>query len=213
VAALSHEESGEARLPLVGGWGTKLDAVVRRLLWLASAEAGAKTLVFSEWHDVLRVLKAALDANNLRCCVAGGSSDAMARALAAFRAPGGPDILLLPTSRGCNGLTLVEASHVIIVEPQLDVGAELQAVKRVDRIGQTRRTAVHRFTIRGSVEENVRDLRTQAPPAAAEAAAPAKAGITHGLRPSQVAALLRGGVGMRSDELRLDAAPPATDND
>ena len=48
----------------------------------------------------------------------------------------------------------------------MDPGAEAQAMKRVDRIGQTKPTFVHRFTLLNTVEENVQALsrrRREAP--------------------------------------------------
>lgn len=46
--------------------------------------------------------------------------------------------LLLPLNVACNGLNIVEATHVLLVEPILNPATELQAIGRVHRIGQTR---------------------------------------------------------------------------
>ena len=60
---------------------------------------------------------------------------------------GGVSCLLLPLKHGANGLNLVDAQHVVLIEPLLNPGAEAQAINRVHRIGQTRETTVHRFIV------------------------------------------------------------------
>ncbi|CAI7928036.1 unnamed protein product, partial [Closterium sp. NIES-54] len=54
-------------------------------------------------------------------------------------------VLLLVLAVGGNGLNVVEAQHVVFVEPGLNAAAEAQAANRVHRIGQTRQTFLHRF--------------------------------------------------------------------
>uniref|UniRef100_H3G7S2 Helicase C-terminal domain-containing protein n=1 Tax=Phytophthora ramorum TaxID=164328 RepID=H3G7S2_PHYRM len=64
-------------------------------------------------------------------------------------------VLALPFKVGANGLNIVEATEVILVEPLLSNSIEAQAVNRVHRLGQTRRTRVHRFIVQGSIEERI----------------------------------------------------------
>lgn len=59
-----------------------------------------------------------------------------------------PKVLLLLIQHGANGLNLLEAQHVMLVEPLLNPAAEAQAVGRVHRIGQEHKTLVHRFIVR-----------------------------------------------------------------
>ena len=67
-------------------------------------------------------------------------------------------MLLLPITSGAHGLNLIEASHVLIVEPILNPAQELQAVGRVHRIGQTKATVVHKFVIRSTIEERMNKI-------------------------------------------------------
>ena len=56
-------------------------------------------------------------------------------------------VLLLLIQHGANGLNLLEAQHVILVEPLLNPAVEAQAISRVHRIGQEKRTLVHHFIV------------------------------------------------------------------
>ncbi len=67
-------------------------------------------------------------------------------------------VLLLPITSGANGLNLVEASHVLLVEPILNPAQELQAIGRVHRIGQSKPTVVHRFVIKATIEERMHKI-------------------------------------------------------
>ena len=67
-------------------------------------------------------------------------------------------VLLLPISSGANGLNLIEASHVLLIEPILNPAEELQAIGRVHRIGQTKPTTIHRFLIASTIEERIHNM-------------------------------------------------------
>ena len=67
-------------------------------------------------------------------------------------------VLLLPISSGANGLNLIEASHVLLIEPILNPAQELQAIGRVHRIGQTKATVIHRFIINSTIEDRIHKM-------------------------------------------------------
>ncbi|KAJ6297117.1 hypothetical protein OIU78_022778 [Salix suchowensis] len=55
----------EASLGVQGSYGTKVEAITRRILWIKSSDPKAKVLVFSSWNDVLDVLEHAFNANEI----------------------------------------------------------------------------------------------------------------------------------------------------
>lgn len=56
-------------------------------------------------------------------------------------------VLLMLIQHGANGLNLLEAQHVILVEPLLNPAAEAQAISRIHRVGQDKKTFIHRFIV------------------------------------------------------------------
>ena len=66
--------------------------------------------------------------------------------------------LLCQITAGGVGINLQSASAVILFEPQFKPTTEWQAIKRVHRMGQSRRVTVHRFFARNTVDESLRKL-------------------------------------------------------
>ena len=228
---------GERSIKVRGSYGTKLEAVVRRLVAITQADPSARVLVFSSWKDALELVSHALTTNEILHLYP-RTGKKFEAALAQFRAdherqlaaeaiaaaasggastsrtivvdpnptttlPAGishgasstPRILLLLMKQGGNGLNLQQAQHVVFIEPLLDPAEEAQAVGRVDRIGQTKATHVHRFVVHQSIEENVHRLGQVRAAAMDLSAAAVKRGKAAGekgaLTLRDVAALLR----------------------
>lgn len=168
-----HDKS-EICLQVKGSYGTKIEAITRRILWIKSTEPEAKVLVFSSWNDVLDVLEHALEVNSITYVRMKGGRKSNA-AITRFKGhrcgkerkgkiqEQQPDqkpiqVLLLLIQHGANGLNILEAQHVVLVEPLLNPAAEAQAVNRVHRIGQEKTTFVHRFIVKDTVEESIYKL-------------------------------------------------------
>ncbi|KAJ3118147.1 hypothetical protein HDU96_003676 [Phlyctochytrium bullatum] len=137
-----------------GSFGTKVDTIVKHLLYIRTHEPGAKSLVFSQWDQVLEILAAAFRANNIGYVQMEGGKKAH-DAVKRFREDDAVEVFMLHAKSQSAGLTLVQATHVFLVEPVLNTGLELQALGRVHRIGQKKVTHVYRYTILDTVEERI----------------------------------------------------------
>ncbi len=146
-------------------------------------DPGAKCLVFSSWKEVLEIVESALTDNQIPFTVLGKSGKfkqnlklfkvkfttymcvavesfiiTHSSVLLNFQTSATVNTMLMSFNQGGKGLNITEATQVLLVEPLLSKGAELQAIGRVDRIGQTRPTRVHRFLMRRSIEEKIADV-------------------------------------------------------
>ncbi|KAI8791402.1 E3 ubiquitin-protein ligase SHPRH [Biomphalaria glabrata] len=137
-----------------GSHSTKVQAVLECLIKIREQDPTAKSLVFSVWVSVLDILAAALAENKI-LYKSLHDLNYFQRNLSAFKTEESIQVLLLPLHSGANGLNLVEANHVLLVEPELNLEEEAQAISRIYRIGQTRQTKIHRFLVRGTIEEKI----------------------------------------------------------
>ncbi|XP_074656200.1 E3 ubiquitin-protein ligase SHPRH-like isoform X2 [Tubulanus polymorphus] len=137
-----------------GDYSTKITEIVRCLFDIQCEQPRCKTLVFSNWVEILDVLSKALIENDINFKML-HNQQKFQENVDEFRQNEDVSALLLPVHLGANGLNLIEATHVLLVDPILNVNQERQAIGRVHRIGQTKKTFVHRFLIRGTVEEKI----------------------------------------------------------
>ena len=135
---------------------TKVDAIVRHLLWLRESDPGAKSIIFSQYTDFFKVLSDAFDRYRI-----GFSSISDRAGIQRFTEDPGIECFLLHARAQSSGLNLVNANHVILCEPLLNTALELQAIARVDRIGQQQDTTVWLYIVEGTVEESIYNLSVQ----------------------------------------------------
>lgn len=132
---------------------TKVDTLVRHLMWLRESDPGAKSIVFSQYQQFLEILR-----NAFRRFHIGHASIDDAQGTARFKDDGAVEVFLLHARAHSSGLNLVNASHVFLCEPLINTALELQAIARVDRIGQQHETTVWLYLVSGTVEESVYNL-------------------------------------------------------
>jgi SNF2 family DNA or RNA helicase len=78
-----------------------------------------------------------------------------AAAIETFTSDPATTVILITIGAGGLGLNLTAGSKVFVMEPQFNPAAEMQAVDRVHRLGQTREVEIMRFIMRDSFEENM----------------------------------------------------------
>lgn len=116
----------------------QVSALLLELAAMKQADPTAKAVVFSSWSRLLRLVEEALQDNNIAyTSIAGAQADTRVAALRRFVTD--PDCTVLTvvmsTGGGAAGLTLTVASHVFLLEPNLNPGLEAQAAARVYRLG------------------------------------------------------------------------------
>ncbi|KAI0697783.1 SNF2 family N-terminal domain-containing protein [Cytidiella melzeri] len=140
-----------------GSYGSKIQTLVRHLLYIQIAEPGAKSIVFSAWADSLQIIEHALTQNgipSLRIDQNKKKESAAKR----FKADPSLQVLLLHGERENAGLNITCASRVFLVESVVHHAFEVQAIARIDRMGQTKPTEVYCYYAEETVERNILDL-------------------------------------------------------
>ena len=132
---------------------TKVDTLVRHLMWLRESDPGAKSIIFSQYKDFLSVLTTAFR----RFRIGFASIDSHGGTIR-FKEDPAAEVFLLHARAHASGLNLVNASHVFLCEPLVNTALELQAIARVDRIGQEHETTVWLYLTAGTVEESIYNL-------------------------------------------------------
>jgi superfamily II DNA or RNA helicase len=122
-----------------------------------AGENGQKTVVFSNFKDVLSVVREALaDGTTVFGPLTGGVPAGRRQQIVDdFAAAPGPAVLLAQIQAAGVGLNMQAASVVVICEPQIKPTIEHQAVARAHRMGQVRPVRVHRLLATGGVDERL----------------------------------------------------------
>ncbi|KAI8609158.1 SNF2 family N-terminal domain-containing protein [Chytriomyces sp. MP71] len=141
------------KLDSSSSFGTKTDFMLRHLLHIQQEDPTAKALLFSQWDQVLNVVAMGCERNGIKYVrfEVGKGKDSIDR----FRTDPTIKLFMLNAKSQSSGLTLVGATHVFLVEPVVNRGLEMQAINRVHRIGQTKKTYVYRYIVKNTIEERV----------------------------------------------------------
>lgn len=124
-----------------------------------SLEGGHKTLIFSQFVGMLKLLRAHADAQGIPYCYLDGSSTDRAAQVANFQTNPEKRVFFISLKAGGYGLNLTAADEVVLVDPWWNPAVEAQAIDRAHRIGQGRPVTAYRLACRGTVEEKILALQ------------------------------------------------------
>ena len=124
-------------------------------------EEGQKVLVFSQFVEMLDLLRPALEERNWPLFYLAGQTENRGELVRQFQSAEGPAIFLISLKAGGFGLNLTAASYVVLFDPWWNPAVENQAIDRTHRIGQVNKVIAYRLLIKDSIEEKIRVLQKQ----------------------------------------------------
>lgn len=136
-----------------------LDKLLKRL-----QGQGSRVLIFSQMSRLLDILEDYCIFRDYKYCrIDGGTAheDRIA-AIDDYNKPGSEKFVFLLTTRaGGLGINLTTADIVILYDSDWNPQADLQAMDRAHRIGQTKQVVVYRFVTDNAIEEKVLERAAQ----------------------------------------------------
>jgi len=130
-----------------------LDQLLRKL-----KEDGHRVLIFCQMVGMLNILSEYMEYRGYKYQRLDGTIPSAARRLAIehYNAPESTDFsFLLSTRAGGLGINLMTADTVVLFDSDWNPQADLQAMARAHRIGQTRPVSVYRLVSKDTIEEEV----------------------------------------------------------
>jgi superfamily II DNA or RNA helicase len=116
---------------------------------------GHKVLVFSQFVEMLKILKGELEERGRPYFMLTGQTTQRGEVVQAFHDCKEPAVFLLSLKAAGTGLNLTSASYVVLYDPWWNPAVEAQAIDRTHRIGQDRTVIAYRLVTRGTVEEKI----------------------------------------------------------
>jgi SNF2 family DNA or RNA helicase len=148
--------ANEDILPELGA-SAKLEQLVE--LVEDSIESGHKILVFSQFVQMLKIIRGVFDGMGLAYAYLDGRSKNRLQEVNRFEQDPDLKLFLISLKTGGYGLNLTSADTVILFDPWWNPMVENQAIDRTHRLGQTRKVQVFRLIAKGTVEEKIMNLQ------------------------------------------------------
>ncbi len=122
---------------------------------------GHKALIFSQFVQMLTIIREALDGQKVPYAYLDGSTRNRQAEVDRFQNSAELPFFLISLKAGGVGLNLTAADYVIHVDPWWNPAVEMQATDRTHRIGQTKPVFVYKLITKDTVEEKILKLQEQ----------------------------------------------------
>ncbi len=122
-------------------------------------EEGHKVLVFSQFIQMLDIIRAEIERREWRHFILTGDTEDRGALVQNFQQSEGAAVFLISLRAGGFGLNLTAASYVVLYDPWWNPAVENQAIDRTHRIGQTSHVIAYRLLVKESIEEKIRKLQ------------------------------------------------------
>jgi SNF2 family DNA or RNA helicase len=130
-----------------------------REIILEAKESGRKLLIFSQFVQMLKVLKEMMTELDIPFEYMDGSTKHRQKRIDNFNNSNKIRAFLISLKTGGYGLNLTAADTVLITDPWWNPMGENQAIDRAHRIGQTKKVMVYKMITQGTIEEKILDLQ------------------------------------------------------
>ena len=120
-----------------------------------------KILVFSQFVQMLQLIKDKLDAEHIQYSYLDGATKNRKEAIETFQQENDCRVMLISLKAGGLGLNLMEADYVYLVDPWWNPAVEQQAIDRTHRIGQDKHVIAYKMICRDTVEEKILNLQSR----------------------------------------------------
>lgn len=155
----NHPNSIEAFKGLSGYDSGKLIAL--KELVVEALEAGRKILLFSQFREMLSIIKEWLNEKEVNYLYLDGQTSNRQELVNKFNEDESIQLFLMSLKAGGTGINLTAADTVIIYDPWWNPAVESQAVDRAHRIGQKKAVSVYRLVTEDSIEQKIMELKSK----------------------------------------------------
>jgi SWI/SNF-related matrix-associated actin-dependent regulator of chromatin subfamily A3 len=163
VSAASTKVTSAAAAAASTQRSAKTIEIIRAIKLIRSQHPDEKIVIFSSFVSYLNTLRAELTSEDIHFCHIEGSMPQKQRVeqMRRFAADESVPVMLCSLKACGVGITLTRANHIFLADLWWSPAADIQAIDRVHRLGQTRVVHVYRFLVTNSIDHRIYNLQKE----------------------------------------------------